>query len=131
MVLDSYRPVVYLSSMSKPLTHPERTQRRRDIANFVRRGGTIEASALKWGVTVVMAKASCQEHGVPFEKFAHSKKTDRLLGIVAALIAGYDTQARIGGNFDVDREYVGQVLRRCVKMTIPIHKRYRTKRSKR
>lgn len=116
--------------MSKPLTHPERAQRRREIAGFVRRGGSIEAAALRWGVTAVMAKASCQEHGVPFEKFAHSKKTDRLLGIVAALIAGGDTQAGIGGKFDVDREYVGQVLRRCQKMTIPIHKRYR-KRSKR
>lgn len=71
------RPAQRKGNAAGRLTHPQRKARRKAIARFVQRGGSMAAAADKWGVSLATVKGACTECGVewPAGKRGPKQKT--------------------------------------------------------
>lgn len=95
----------------KRLTHQERHDRRKAIADAVRSGKTIEATSRQFKVTVTTVKGACKAFDVTWPDT--EKRVDSL-AIVGALQAGAKVAA-VAAQFCVSRQYVSEVRKRAIE----------------
>ena len=91
------------------LTHAERADRRRAIANEAKRGVPVSAIASKYGVSVSTIHGDCVEHDVhPPPMHLNVSRASKSLLIVAELLRG-KSPAEIAEQFGTSRQRVHQV----------------------
>jgi hypothetical protein len=104
------------------MTQDQRRSRRREIAEFVRKGNLPFDAAKRWGVSLATVKTACLENQVPFSTAttdaAEAESTEnrrirgrmKLLRIVAALLNGEDQQT-IARREKNSKQYISQINR--------------------
>ena len=109
------------------MTHEQRTQRRKKIADAVKAGGSLGAVARRFRVTVTTVKNACTENRVPFERDCLVSGSDKVLLITCQLMKGKKTLTEIGNipAIKVTCEYIRQILQSCRDKGIKVHSRYR------
>lgn len=101
------------------LTHAERAERRRSIAEAVEAGASLQAAARQYRVCIVTVRDACRQHGVrlPSVTRAH-RRTARSMDVLAALINTEETLAQIAARFGMHASHVQQIARDARKAGI-------------
>lgn len=99
----------------------KRAQRRKALAEDVRRGASVRAVAEKRGVSADLVRSACREHGVQPRSSrkigVNEKPVHKLLQIIAGLLSGY-TLEKIGRDAGITRQRVSQIKQRVVEAGI-------------
>lgn len=111
----------------KIMTHEARRARRKTIADAVKSGVTTRRAATKFKVTLTTVRDACREHDVEIPTSESTVIRHELcLRLVAQLCAGDLPLAEIARHpmITVSKTYVGRILKRAIRLGIPVHKRY-------
>jgi len=110
--------------MCSVVGHVAKRRRRKEIANDVRRGLSIEQAAKKHGVTMASVRETCRGEGV---YYGGKRKKNTILKILARLLKGQETLTQISRRREVlrTRAFVHEVATNAKMCGIPIDKRYR------
>jgi len=92
------------------MTHAERCERRRQIAETVRGGASLKEACKKHGVTATLVYASCAEHDVDLKLRA----SPRVLKVIAALQDPGRSLAEIARSFGISPQRVSQIYEEAV-----------------
>jgi transposase-like protein len=94
------------------MTHDERRERRRQIAEAIRSGSTVAAAMARFGVVRTWVHESCREHGVAVaENEARAAgRAARRAAIVAAIRSG-DAAKRVARRFGLSASRVSKICR--------------------
>ena len=104
------------------MTHAERAERRKQIAEFVEKhNGDVPKAAIKFGVSETTVQTSCLEHGVELQSKVAQRGTTVFM-IIAELQRGtpISEAAKLLG---VTRQRVGAVRAKCLEHGISLKRR--------
>lgn len=97
------------------LTHEDRRERRRKIANACEGGADRRAVGRKYGVSDRLVRMACEEHGVEYRR-EHGGSPAGIVAIVAGLVKTRRKHMTVvatdTGN---SRQRVHQVLKECIR----------------
>lgn len=111
------------------MTHDERREQRRVIAEYVRArgsdGSALVAACRKFGASATKVRVACAEFEVPLA--GRDRSLERTLRIVADLADATDTYDAISRRHGVSRQRVSEVYRaaRAAGLPVPVRKRGR------
>ena len=109
--------------MAKALTHKDRRNRRKRIADVVGRGKiSVPAAAKRYGVTPQMVRLACLEHGKPVRTSRTPPLGRSAYAVLADLITTTLRPAQIAENRGLTIQYVDNVQKRAKKAGIPLKK---------
>lgn len=89
------------------LSHEERAERRKQIAEFCKNNSVADA-AKRFGLTSGTIRSACIEHGVQPIRDPSSTGTVQTMRILKRLLDG-ETQVKLAGEYRVSRQRVQQI----------------------
>ena len=98
-----------------PVSREDRAARRKEIAEFVRDGGSIEDAAHTYNTTLGNVRDICRTHGVELQR------NDQIRwDVVAALILERGTMAYFARKFSLSRQRIQQIRDKLIDAGIPL-----------
>lgn len=99
------------------MTHEERAERRRQIAECVKQGENPSTVASEFGVTIETVKNACYEYTVQFPKITKNSLSSSL-EIIAQLMKGDINQNVLAERFKVSKQRISQIRQEAIKAGI-------------
>lgn len=104
------------------MTHEQRRERRKRIADAVRAGKTSDEIARQFGTGRETLRRACEENDVPVPCEAPREPHPSGYRIIAALF-GDETYTEIAARFGVSEQRVGQIAKKCRDAGVPLPER--------
>ena len=101
-----------------PMSHQQRSQRRRHIASFILLGGTYADAVKRFGVTTETVRRACAEYGVPSLRERQCARNRR----IAASATCADTYDDIASRFGVSKL---TAIKACKEYNVLVPRRQR------
>lgn len=114
------------------MTHEERREHRREIAEFVRDNGAntaaLSSACRRFGASLAKVRTACFEFDVPIA--GEDRSVLLALKIVAELLCNADSFKVIARRHRVSQQRVSQVYRTAVEAGVPVPERARGRPAK-